>query len=228
MTTLLEHFDFYVMPVMNVDGYEYTWSKPSVCRDFLTGYNTQCDFSPSLQSQSIEIRADVTNSHLTWHPFKASRATRLWFYNLPWSLIPSLACGLCRDTSGKSSLLAKWDAALIFHSCFPWMWFLCLFSQNRLWRKSRSSHSNSGCIGTDMNRNFDAHWCGMTSFPFCRASVLAYKFCHFEKVFTKRQVHLNNIYKLMNGFSAWDTPSQNLQWCWKPTFLGSQHRIVES
>ncbi|NWR57098.1 CBPB2 Carboxypeptidase, partial [Bucorvus abyssinicus] len=60
MTTLLEHFDFYVMPVVNVDGYEYTWSHPS----------------------------------------------------------------------------------------------------NRLWRKSRSSYGNSKCIGTDMNRNFDAGWCG--------------------------------------------------------------------
>ncbi|OWK56229.1 Carboxypeptidase B2 [Lonchura striata] len=60
MTRLLEHFDFYIMPVINVDGYEYTWSHPS----------------------------------------------------------------------------------------------------NRLWRKSRSSHGNSKCIGTDMNRNFDAHWCG--------------------------------------------------------------------
>ncbi|NXC02874.1 CBPB2 Carboxypeptidase, partial [Orthonyx spaldingii] len=60
MTTFLEHFDFYIMPVINVDGYEYTWSHPS----------------------------------------------------------------------------------------------------NRLWRKSRSSHGNSKCIGTDMNRNFDAHWCG--------------------------------------------------------------------
>ncbi|NXX18439.1 CBPB2 Carboxypeptidase, partial [Podargus strigoides] len=66
MTTLLEHFDFYVMPVMNVDGYEYTWSHPS----------------------------------------------------------------------------------------------------NRLWRKSRSSHGNSKCIGTDMNRNFDAHWCGEGASPY--------------------------------------------------------------
>ncbi|NWI13176.1 CBPB2 Carboxypeptidase, partial [Crypturellus soui] len=60
MSRLLEHFDFYVMPVVNVDGYEYTWSDPS----------------------------------------------------------------------------------------------------KRLWRKSRSSHDNSKCIGTDMNRNFDAQWCG--------------------------------------------------------------------
>ncbi|XP_009283184.1 carboxypeptidase B2 [Aptenodytes patagonicus] len=66
MTTLLEHFDFYVMPVMNVDGYEYTWSHPS----------------------------------------------------------------------------------------------------NRLWRKSRSSHGNSKCIGTDMNRNFDAHWCEEGASPY--------------------------------------------------------------
>ncbi|NWI68468.1 CBPB2 Carboxypeptidase, partial [Todus mexicanus] len=66
MTTLLEHFDFYVMPVINVDGYEYTWSHPS----------------------------------------------------------------------------------------------------NRLWRKSRSSHGNSKCIGTDMNRNFDAGWCGKGASPY--------------------------------------------------------------
>ncbi|NXJ91083.1 CBPB2 Carboxypeptidase, partial [Corythaixoides concolor] len=66
MTSLLEHFDFYVMPVMNVDGYEYTWSHPS----------------------------------------------------------------------------------------------------NRLWRKSRSLHGNSKCIGTDMNRNFDAHWCGEGASPY--------------------------------------------------------------
>uniref|UniRef100_A0A8B9QR68 Carboxypeptidase B2 n=1 Tax=Anas platyrhynchos TaxID=8839 RepID=A0A8B9QR68_ANAPL len=65
MTTLLHHFDFYVMPVINVDGYEYTWSHPS----------------------------------------------------------------------------------------------------NRLWRKSRSQHGNNRCIGTDMNRNFDAQWCGKGASP---------------------------------------------------------------
>ncbi|XP_051463943.1 carboxypeptidase B2 isoform X2 [Apus apus] len=42
------------------------------------------------------------------------------------------------------------------------MWFI---GHNRLWRKSRSSHGNSKCIGTDMNRNFDAHWCGQGASP---------------------------------------------------------------
>ncbi|KAJ1114681.1 hypothetical protein NDU88_002912 [Pleurodeles waltl] len=58
MTNLLKYLDFYVMPVMNVDGYEYTWTT------------------------------------------------------------------------------------------------------NRMWRKNRSKYSNSACIGTDLNRNFDAGWCG--------------------------------------------------------------------
>ncbi|XP_053236481.1 carboxypeptidase B2 [Podarcis raffonei] len=59
MARLLRHVDFYVMPVMNVDGYEYTWTT------------------------------------------------------------------------------------------------------NRMWRKSRSLHGDNRCTGTDLNRNFDAGWCGI-------------------------------------------------------------------
>uniref|UniRef100_A0A8C5QHA7 Carboxypeptidase B2 n=1 Tax=Leptobrachium leishanense TaxID=445787 RepID=A0A8C5QHA7_9ANUR len=58
MTKLMKHIDFYVLPVMNVDGYHYTWTT------------------------------------------------------------------------------------------------------NRMWRKNRSKYQNSTCIGTDLNRNFDAGWCG--------------------------------------------------------------------
>ncbi|XP_054669089.1 carboxypeptidase B2 isoform X3 [Grus americana] len=43
------------------------------------------------------------------------------------------------------------------------LWFI---GHNRLWRKSRSSHGNSKCVGTDMNRNFDAHWCGEGASPY--------------------------------------------------------------
>uniref|UniRef100_A0A670YHG8 Carboxypeptidase B2 n=1 Tax=Pseudonaja textilis TaxID=8673 RepID=A0A670YHG8_PSETE len=34
------------------------------------------------------------------------------------------------------------------------------YLQNRMWRKNRSKHGNNKCIGTDLNRNFDAGWCG--------------------------------------------------------------------
>jgi hypothetical protein len=31
-TRLLRHVDFYIMPVMNVDGYDYTWKKVGVAK----------------------------------------------------------------------------------------------------------------------------------------------------------------------------------------------------
>nr|XP_020013919.1 mast cell carboxypeptidase A [Castor canadensis] len=36
---------------------------------------------------------------------------------------------------------------------YIWSW-----TQNRMWRKNRSKHPNSTCIGTDLNRNFNASW----------------------------------------------------------------------
>ncbi|XP_003476588.1 mast cell carboxypeptidase A [Cavia porcellus] len=36
---------------------------------------------------------------------------------------------------------------------YIWSW-----TQNRMWRKNRSVNPNSSCIGTDLNRNFDASW----------------------------------------------------------------------
>ncbi|KAM3933593.1 carboxypeptidase B2 [Leptodactylus fuscus] len=34
------------------------------------------------------------------------------------------------------------------------------WNTNRMWRKNRAKHPNSKCYGTDLNRNFDAGWCG--------------------------------------------------------------------
>lgn len=36
--------------------------------------------------------------------------------------------------------------------------------QDRLWRKSRSSHNNGTCFGTDLNRNFNVAWCSKYTF----------------------------------------------------------------
>ncbi|KAG9348879.1 hypothetical protein JZ751_029196 [Albula glossodonta] len=37
------------------------------------------------------------------------------------------------------------------------------WTKNRMWRKNRSKHPGNYCIGTDLNRNFDANWCTMGS-----------------------------------------------------------------
>ncbi|XP_041923222.1 carboxypeptidase B-like isoform X1 [Alosa sapidissima] len=41
------------------------------------------------------------------------------------------------------------------------------WKSNRMWRKNRSINSGSSCVGTDLNRNFDAAWCttGASSDP---------------------------------------------------------------
>ncbi|ELW70802.1 Carboxypeptidase O [Tupaia chinensis] len=37
--------------------------------------------------------------------------------------------------------------------------YIYTWTTDRLWRKSRSSHNNGTCFGTDLNRNFNASWC---------------------------------------------------------------------
>ncbi|XP_041638083.1 carboxypeptidase B2 [Cheilinus undulatus] len=41
------------------------------------------------------------------------------------------------------------------------------WTTNRMWRKNRSASNVNGCIGVDLNRNFDANWCteGASSNP---------------------------------------------------------------
>ncbi|XP_038603881.1 carboxypeptidase B-like [Tachyglossus aculeatus] len=39
--------------------------------------------------------------------------------------------------------------------------YVYTWKKDRMWRKTRSTSSNSNCIGTDPNRNFDAKWCTM-------------------------------------------------------------------
>ncbi|KAL7874086.1 hypothetical protein SRHO_G00050560 [Serrasalmus rhombeus] len=51
------------------------------------------------------------------------------------------------------------------------------WTNNRMWRKTRSKKSGSSCVGADPNRNFDAGWCtlGASNSPcsdtYCGASV---------------------------------------------------------
>ncbi|XP_075056645.1 carboxypeptidase B-like [Mixophyes fleayi] len=45
--------------------------------------------------------------------------------------------------------------------------YVYTWTNDRMWRKTRSPTKNSNCVGTDPNRNFDAGWCtaGATSSP---------------------------------------------------------------
>ncbi|XP_043301637.1 carboxypeptidase O isoform X2 [Cervus elaphus] len=43
------------------------------------------------------------------------------------------------------------------------------YLKDRLWRKSRSSHNNGTCFGTDLNRNFDASWCSIGASNDCES-----------------------------------------------------------
>ncbi|XP_058846260.1 carboxypeptidase B-like isoform X3 [Acipenser ruthenus] len=41
--------------------------------------------------------------------------------------------------------------------------YIYTWTNDRLWRKNRSKHPSSSCLGVDLNRNFDAGWCKLGS-----------------------------------------------------------------
>lgn len=45
--------------------------------------------------------------------------------------------------------------------------YIYSWTTDRLWRKSRSSHNNGTCFGTDLNRNFNASWCSIGASKNC-------------------------------------------------------------
>ncbi|EPQ06056.1 Mast cell carboxypeptidase A [Myotis brandtii] len=67
-------------------------------------------------------------------------------------------------TYGKNKIMTKLLDRMNFYILpvfnidgYIWSW-----TQNRMWRKNRSKNPGSKCIGTDLNRNFNASW---NSFP---------------------------------------------------------------
>ncbi|XP_061492978.1 mast cell carboxypeptidase A-like [Rhineura floridana] len=63
-------------------------------------------------------------------------------------------------TYGKDKVMTKLLNNLNFYILpvfnidgYIWTW-----TEDRMWRKNRANNSNSSCIGTDLNRNFDASW----------------------------------------------------------------------
>ncbi|XP_006889223.1 PREDICTED: carboxypeptidase O [Elephantulus edwardii] len=46
--------------------------------------------------------------------------------------------------------------------------YIYTWTTNRNWRKSRSSHNNGTCFGTDLNRNFNISWCSVGASRNCQ------------------------------------------------------------
>ncbi|XP_045416201.1 carboxypeptidase O [Lemur catta] len=46
--------------------------------------------------------------------------------------------------------------------------YIYSWTTDRLWRKSRSSHDNGTCFGSDLNRNFNVSWCSVGASRDCQ------------------------------------------------------------
>ncbi|KFO18335.1 carboxypeptidase O [Fukomys damarensis] len=47
--------------------------------------------------------------------------------------------------------------------------YIYTWTTDRLWRKSRSSHNNGTCFGSDLNRNFNISWCSTGASNDCQS-----------------------------------------------------------
>uniref|UniRef100_U3I469 Carboxypeptidase B2 n=1 Tax=Anas platyrhynchos platyrhynchos TaxID=8840 RepID=U3I469_ANAPP len=86
MTTLLHHFDFYIMPVINVDGYEYTWRKnlrsntvcpfvagkgasPNDCYEIYCGPYPESEPEVKAVARFIRDHKDIIKAYITMHSY---------------------------------------------------------------------------------------------------------------------------------------------------------------
>ncbi|XP_054839719.1 mast cell carboxypeptidase A-like isoform X2 [Eublepharis macularius] len=64
-------------------------------------------------------------------------------------------------TYGKDKVMTKLLDSMNFYvlPVFNIDGYVWTRTEDRMWRKNRSNNSNSDCIGTDLNRNFQVSWC---------------------------------------------------------------------
>ncbi|XP_029471931.1 mast cell carboxypeptidase A-like [Rhinatrema bivittatum] len=64
------------------------------------------------------------------------------------------------ETYGKDKTMTKLLDSLTYYvlPVFNIDGYVYTWDKDRFWRKNRSNNSNSECIGTDLNRNFDNQW----------------------------------------------------------------------
>ncbi|XP_072044475.1 carboxypeptidase B-like [Amphiura filiformis] len=133
---LLNKFDFYIIPVLNVDGYAYTWTS-------VYGYPGH-SISTGGNKKAVVIHGAIH--------------AREWI--TPATVI-YLAKYLVEGGADARNLLNKFDFYIIpvlNVDGYAYTW-----TSNRLWRKTRKPNVGSDCVGTDPNRNFATGWGGAGS-----------------------------------------------------------------
>ncbi|KYO33939.1 mast cell carboxypeptidase A [Alligator mississippiensis] len=85
---------------------------------------------------------------------------------------------------------------------YVWTW-----TKDRLWRKNRSNNSNTDCIGTDLNRNFNAAWgtVGVSDDPcndiYCGTAAESEKETKAVATFIRENLHSIKGYLTIHSYS---------------------------
>ncbi|CAH2246914.1 carboxypeptidase B-like [Pelobates cultripes] len=141
-TKLLDNLDFYVVPVLNVDGYAYSWTTDRLWRKTRSiNKNEKCVGTDPNRNFNAGW---CTETHIVKRIYLAKQAVK---------------------TYGKDKEMTKLVNSVTFHVLpvynidgYVWSW-----THNRMWRKNRSPVPDSNCFGADLNRNFNVSWCDIGS-----------------------------------------------------------------
>ena len=147
VTQLLDKIDFVILPVLNVDGYSYTWIDP--VKIFLVIFSWCLQLINSWEGLIFGILRLFCQCVLT--PFRKLIYEGWAFSDFSFFLSFFLFFFL--------SFIFSFSLFLFFFLLIP----LILLKRNRryrLWRKNRRPHERYGCHGVDLNRNWGYGWGG--------------------------------------------------------------------
>ena len=143
VTQLLDKIDFVILPVLNVDGYSYTWIDPVMI--FLVIFPWFLQLIISWEGLIFGILRLFCQCVLT--SFRNLIYERWAFFDFSFFL-----------SFFRSFFLSAFS--FFFFLLIPLILLLKRNRRYRLWRKNRRPHERYGCHGVDLNRNWGYGWGG--------------------------------------------------------------------
>ncbi|XP_060689991.1 carboxypeptidase B-like isoform X2 [Hemiscyllium ocellatum] len=92
------------------------------------------------------------------------------------------------------------------------------WTEDRLWRKTRSRNFNSACVGTDPNRNFNAQWCANGSSNNPCSDVYCGPFVESEKEVKAVATFIRNHSSIIKAYLTIHSYSQKLLFPYSYTY----------